>query len=393
MSWTALLAGLVIQYAEKAVEWTDSLPLGGYTARKGAGYQPGGDELRIRVALLGSPGGSSVAIVSIESLTVPESLVREVRRQLPAGVELFLAATHTHCAPDSQMWNDRMTFEVPGIARFRRAELDSMAKQIAGTIQSAQESTPFAFTELHWGQASSSFARGRRPLAQPDPQRTALQLGPVEIFHFGAHATLYPESELKLRSDWPGALMRQRPKRLALVGSIGDASPFSVGPEPGGQVANMASALGRRRMAGESGMDNEPGLRIHREPIELADPQPHPEFARSFGVNDPLALIAVRAFAPREAEITAIRIGSWVLLGVPGEPTAELGREIQAIGEERGLRVLVCSHVNGWIGYVLTPQDYQRGGYEATLSFHGPATGPRVVEATQRAIQALARPR
>jgi hypothetical protein len=90
------------------------LPLGGYTER---GFQksiPGGDRLYARTVLFES-GATKIAVVSVETLTIPESLVREVKKRIPTDVFLFLAATHTHSAPDSQMLNDRMTFAIPGI--------------------------------------------------------------------------------------------------------------------------------------------------------------------------------------------------------------------------------------------------------------------------------------
>jgi hypothetical protein len=51
--------------------------------------------------------------------------------------------------------------------------------------------------------------------------------------------------------------------------------------------------------------------------------------------------------------------------------------------------VLVCSHVNGWMGYILDPEDYDRGGYEATLSFYGREEGTKVVDAAVAALKAL----
>ena len=70
-------------------------------------------------------------------LTIPESLAREVRKRIPKDIELFLCATHTHCAPDSQMLNDRMTFAIPGIATYRKRWLTWYADKIAGSVTKA----------------------------------------------------------------------------------------------------------------------------------------------------------------------------------------------------------------------------------------------------------------
>jgi hypothetical protein len=103
--------------------------------------------------------------------------------------------------------------------------------------------------------------------------------------------------------------------------------------------------------------------------------------------------MAVRAFAPPVAEVQALRIGSTLLVGVPGEPTAEVAQAIQQLPQAQAYRhVVVVSHVNGWIGYILLPADYDRGGYEATLSFNGRETASRVVSAAGVAIAKLGSP-
>ena len=117
VSLVATLSIWPVQVGTSTVSITppEPLPLGGYTQRGGAVFQPGGDDLFARTVVL-RQRSETIAVTSVEMLTVPESLYREVKERLPAGVKLFLAATHTHSAPDSQMLNERMTIPVPGIA-------------------------------------------------------------------------------------------------------------------------------------------------------------------------------------------------------------------------------------------------------------------------------------
>jgi hypothetical protein len=130
------------------------------------------------------------------------------------------------------------------------------------------------------------------------------------------------------------------------------------------------------------------------EPISLGRVSPHPEFGSEYGIPQAFAETLARQFAVTEAQVVAFRWGKLAVVGIPGEPTSELGRRIRDFGKNLGFRVVLpVSHVNGWIGYILTPEDYDRGGYEATLSFHGRETGLRVVEAAQRALKRLAQPR
>jgi hypothetical protein len=108
-------------------------------------------------------------------------------------------------------------------------------------------------------------------------------------------------------------------------------------------------------------------------PVKLPDAVPHPEFVNSNGVTPELAQLVMTRFAPPAAELTLIQLGDLLLIGVPGEPTGAFARQLRAAAWQRGFRnSYVLSHTNGWAGYLLTAEEYQQGGYEATLSFYGP---------------------
>lgn len=356
----------------------EPLPLGGYTARNGAAFEPGGEPLFARARTIGD-----VALVSVEMLTVPESLVAAVRAK-SGEQKLFMVATHTHCAPDSQMLNDRMTLQIPGIASFRRRWLEWYSDRIVEAIRQARASQTRPISMFDIRQVSLPYARSRRPLGVPDNWATKVDVrfedGGAEtlLTVFAAHPTLYDASERKLRGDWPGQYMT-RSGGLVFTGAIGDVSPVPEVP------SSFARAIWR-------GLDCvlakplSPTISFSTHPIELAKPVPHPTFASTNGLSDSLANSIVAKFAPSEASITGLQIDDFLLVGVPGEPTSELGRSIRQFGHKKGLKVAVASHVNGWIGYILSAADYARGGYEAQLSMHGPETGNRLVDAARRVI-------
>lgn len=347
----------------------EDLPLGGYTERGNKKGRLGTERLQARV-LLFSDGPRQVALVSFETLTIPESLVRETRNRLP-GVELMLVATHTHSAPDSQMLNDRMTLGIPGIANYRQKWVKWTADKLATAVKLAQAAPPEPVVSLELGTRSTTGAnRNRRGGNPPDPRaRHLIVNGKTRATVFSAHATTLGPENLEYSADWPGKL-----GVAFLPGAIGDASPVIGALDQVGKPPVSRAFFGAQ-------------LGFVSEKIELGKPTPHPHFAADYKVNDVLAKIMVDRFAPTSAELTILALGRLAIVGVPGEPTGDVGRRIEAEGERAGFwATLVISHCNGWIGYILEPGDYDKGGYEANLAFHGRDTADRVVQAARLAL-------
>ena len=63
---------------------------------------------------------------------------------------------------------------------------------------------------------------------------------------------------------------------------------------------------------------------------------------------------------------------------------SELGRRIESAAKTFGVKYpIIASFANNWLGYILTKEGYDKGGYEATLSFHGPDLADAILEATK----------
>ncbi len=385
--------GPTIQSASATMVLPESLPLGGYTARGNKTSEPGGDELRVRVRIL-KQGAESVTLVVLEQLTVPESLVEQVAEQLPE-TNLWMVATHTHCAPDSQMLNSRMTFSIPGIASYKSRILSAVASRIVGAVKKAASQPLTPVTSLEAKSFRLYQNRARRKLGTPDNTATMVRMnGSDFLFAYAAHPVNYDETELKLRSDWPGTLMRQT-GALAVTGAIGDVSPDFGEGKPQEKIDRFVELAldSSDKTPSRSVFDCErETIKFIEEPIDFPVPIASPALIQSQGIPEVLAAQLVGRFAPKESHISAIRLGKLILLGVPGEPTGEMGILIRDYGRSLGLTdVVVVSHVNGWAGYMLRAEDYRRQGYEASLCFYGPSTGDIVVEAAKRALRNLTR--
>jgi hypothetical protein len=370
----------------------EALPLGGYTARGGKPCELPGDRLEARAAVFSDRGPTGnrakIAFVSADLLTIPASLREEVQKRIPRDVQLFLVATHTHCAPDSQMLNRQMTLALPGIAKFQEKWLLWYAARIADAVRFALDakSAPAGEWTLALGNRALNRARRSQATADPLAARLLTPSGEPILTQFAAHAVLYGPAENHPRTDFPGLI--RGPQGLFLPGAIGDMSPASKGATPKEQVRYFAQQF-------ESGpweaapLNLEP-MRVVRIPLGELSVSAHPDFARLNKIPAPLASSIVQQFAPKSGDLTVVRMGKLAIVGVPGEPTAELGRKIRSIGLGLGFRaVLTVSHVNGWMGYILAPDDYERGGYEASLAFHGKDFGALIVQRAREGLQAI----
>ncbi len=392
----ALAAYQPISFRTSEVDVTpeELLTLGGYTSRGDKKMEAGGDRLYARTLLFQS-ADASVAIVSFEALTVPESLYASVRKRIPAGIQLFLVATHTHSAPDSQMLNERMTFKIPGIASFNRRWLEWYSAKIAESINKAILADSQDASKIQLCTAEVEANRGRRDGALPIKTATYLSFeGKPLLTGYAAHGTVLDDKRMQASGDWLGECAKHL-GGLVLPGPIGDVSPAYPSTDPVENLAHMVEKLrlGLKNARVKALFGSTPILALTQEKIALDKPVPHPDFAKSFGAAPPLDQVLISRFAPPDASISIAQIGQLVLVGIPGEPTSDVGRKVQVLAATLGFpHSFVISHTNGWIGYILTPEDYDKGGYEATLSFNGKETSTKVVEAVERALKRLAQP-
>lgn len=372
-------------YAETRLEVERPFPLGGYTERRDRMADPGGDPLWVRALTL-AQGEAKISLVSAELLTIPGSLVEEVRRRLGDDRTLFIAATHTHSAPDSQMFNRRMTFKIPGIALFNERRLDEAATLIVDAIRRSEPRETLVSVEVRTGSALANRPRleGGRPLERVTSVRLVGQRTSVTLLHYAAHPTLLSEHWNVAHGDWPGAWMGHGRRRMFFNGAMGDLSPIAESPR--GMAATLDAAVERV----EPRIAAHPQLALARASVQVDKPRPHPNFAARNSLPEPLAAMLVERFAPPSGEVTVVRLGPVAWIGVPCELASVPGLRIMDAARRQGIETpLVVSFANDWMGYVVTPEQYDAGVYEATLSFYGSGTAQRVVSAAVRAMRAL----
>lgn len=383
----ALLVAPPLQfgYAETRLDLDRPFPLGGYTERRDRMADVGGDPLWVRALTL-VHRNTKVTLVSAELLTIPGSLVEEVRRRLGDDRTLFIAATHTHSAPDSQMFNRRMTFKIPGIALFDSRRLGEAATIIVGAIRRSEPHDTLLRLVVRQGFANANRPRveGGRPLPTVTSVRFVGERTLVTLLHYAAHPTLLSEHWNVTHGDWPGVWAGHGRRRMFFNGAMGDLSPVAESPR------QMAAMLDAALEHAEPRTFGQPDLGVAMASVPVDKPRPHPNFAARNAFPEPLAAMLVERFAPPGGEVTVVRLGPVAWIGVPCELASVPGLRITEAARRQGIETpLLVSFVNEWMGYVVTPEQYDRGEYEATLSFYGPGMAQRLVSSAVSALRAL----
>ena len=90
--------------------------------------------------------------------------------------------------------------------------------------------------------------------------------------------------------------------------------------------------------------------------------------------------------------VTAMRIGEYVIGGLPGEITTLIADKIRDASPVAPDKTIVIAFTNGEVGYLVTPEDWVLGGYEASINFWGPLEGEYLVEQLAPLMQMVMTP-
>jgi hypothetical protein len=353
------------------------------------------DPITARALVLEEPG-ARVALVSVELLLIPEPLDEAVRAGVAdLGLDaLLLAATHTHAGPGGY-W-DSMAGELGATGPYRPATFARLVEDLVATIRAAHAARGPATLEVIRARVAGLTLS--RTGAEADGRLLVVRLArpsgePVaELVGFAAHPTFLGKANQQLSGDWPGRLLAAgaRGPRLFVQGAIGDQSvvmpPAALGPGEA-QHAAYGRLLGDSVDAlGGGSLERSPRLAVATATVALPPLSP--------GAVPPLLRPAVVSLLggllPGTARVTALRLGSVLLVATPAEPVEAVGRAWRtAAGPDAEL----LSLTGGYAGYVETAAWFGEGKGEAHRSYYGPGLAARLERAVAAAARAVGAPR
>jgi hypothetical protein len=379
--------------------------LGGYGERKSRPATGVHDRVWAK-ALTFQDGASRRAVVTADILAFPPGFREAVADRLGSGWEpaqLLFLASHSHSSLDLMALHPRNVFGIPEMGVFHKELADWLVGRLAEAVLKASE-TPVAMRAGSAVKPLPGWNRNRRQGPDVDPNLTVTRVDAEDgkplavLVNWTAHPTFMDAQHMEFSGDWPGHLQRTMEALIGrgvtvlyYNGAEGDQSP--VPRHSGAPAWEQAECYGRElgieawRLWEGIQPSAAPVFRWHCEPVSLPPRSAHSDFMRTggkeYGLTPENVDLLLGALCPETTHCTAMRLGDLVIAGVPGEMAAGLGLKVKA--DLRQLTGARCVAIGGladeWISYMLTPEEYRRGGYEASVSFYGETLGPVMVKA------------
>jgi neutral/alkaline ceramidase-like enzyme len=388
--------------------------LGGYGARLSKPATGVHDSVWAKALVL-AQGQRKFAVVTADALAFPPQFKSAVIKQLAnqgwTSEQVMLLPSHSHTSIDMMALHPGNEFGIPQVGIFQKELFVRTANLLAQVVQEAGRN----LVPVSVGSATTKVAnrnRNRRGSGTTDPDLAVTRIDTYQatplavLVNWTAHPTFMDAEDMQFSGDWPGHLQRTLEALIArgvtvmyYNGAEGDQSP--VPPPNCGSRWERAEVYGRDmaltawRTWEKIQPRQEPAFKYHTEVFALPKRQWHRDFMKTggaeYGLNEAMMPGFVERLVPAQTSSTCLQLGDLLILGVPGEMAAKLGLEAKA--KARQLTSARCITIGGladeWVSYILPATEYERGGYEASMSFYGETLGDTIVEGVVRSAQGL----
>lgn len=367
-------------------------------------------------ALVLSNGTQRFALVTADILAFPVGFKTAVAGALAARGwkedQILLLASHSHTSIDMTAIHPKNTFNIPQLGIFQQALFDLTVANFAKAITEAEkEPVPVTVgTDSLVLQGWNANRRDGNTIVDPELTVTRIDRADgiplVALVNWTAHPTFMGPDDMWFSGDWPGHLQRTLealagPKCTAMYYNGAEGDQTKVARRGGDSNWEQAERYGRDLgvLVWQVWKKIKPRrtdiLAAHVEPIPLPERAWHPDFMQTggaeYGLTPETARAILTQMAPQATHSTSVRIGDLLIVGAPGELAAGLGLQVKAaVRRATGVKhVVIGGLADEWVSYMLTAEEYRKGGYEASMSCYGPTLGEVIVQGLERGATAL----
>ncbi len=390
--------------------------LGGYGERMCRPAEGIHDRVFAKALVLGS-GEDRFALVTADVLGFPPMLKEAVVSKLSddgwTSDRIMLLPSHSHTSIEMMQIHPGNKLFIRQLGLFHRALFDRTVERLVTVIREAGKS----LVTVRVGTAAKrldGWNINRRDKSGPvDRQLTITRVDtdsgqPLAVLvNWTAHPTFMAAEDMWYSGGWPGHLQRTLEAMIGSEvtvmyynGAEGDQRPISRS-HSGGSHWERAERYGRELAIQAIDVYRvakprpDPTFVHHLEIIQLPKRTPHPQFmdtgGTEYGLTAKLMDTLLSTVFPDKTHSISLRIGQTVIVGVPGELAAGIGMEIkrQTAQITGATYPTIGGLADEWVSYILPSDEYEKGGYEASVSFYGSTLGDVLTKGVLRGVRQL----
>jgi len=390
-------------------------PLGGYGARMSKPAVGVHDRIFAKGIVI-SDGTKRFALVTADVLAFPPGFKSAVIESLAdAGWrsgQIMLLPSHSHTSIDMSALNPKNTLGIPQIGFFHKELYDLTVARLAQVITEASKDPVAVSVSTRTIQLHGWNRNRRQDNAAYDADLTVTRIDKVTgqplavLVNWTAHPTFMGPYDMMFSGGWPGHLQRTIEALIGhgvtamyYNGAQGDQSP--IPRKDSGGNWERAECYGRElgiivcREWQKIKPILSPAFSYHAEEIKLPKCTWHPDFMKTggseYGLSEEIMEKVIALMAPQKTVSGSLRLGSLMIIGIPGEIAAQLGMSLELQARQiTGIQhVVIGGLANEWVSYILSAEEYKKGGYEASVSFYGEALDQVIVEGALRGVSKI----
>ena len=391
-------------------------PLGGYGARMNRPAEGVHDRIFAK-AIVVSDGDRRFALVTCDLLGLAPPVKPEILKRLGSdwtAEQVLILPSHSHAAIEMNAINPNNTFGIPQIGIHDPELYDFTVDHFVDVIRRAADD----LQPVMIGTASRhipGWNRNRRADSTLiDDELTITRIDRLDgkplavLVNFSAHPTMMSEKEMLFSGGWPGALQRTMEAAIGegvtvMYNNGAQGDQTTIGRPSGGdsnweRAAQYGLELGLLTVGEWKAIETrrDVAFDFHLQPIDLPETSWHPDFMSTggaeYGLTEEMLTELLPRMQPAQTTSGSVRLGDLLIIGIPGEMSAELGLNLKAKAKEMtGIaHPVIGGLANEWISYILTAEAYRTGRYEASVSFYGETLGETMTTGAIQGIETYA---
>jgi neutral ceramidase len=390
------------------LEW--QYTLGGYGARMSKPAEGIHDDIKAKALVL-KDGDKKFVMITADILGFPPNVRAMLAKKLASQGwnedNILLLPSHSHSSLEMFALNDKNIFNMPAIGIFQPQLLEFVVERLATLIQQAEKE----LADIQIGTAQvelEGLNRNRRGASSVDKELTITRIDHLNgkplavLVNWTAHPTIMNDRDMWVSGGWPGYLQRELEAWIGnevvaiyYNGAVGDQSVIA---REGASNYEKAEFYGRsiaiqaKSVYDQIELSKNANMAYTQFSVTLPAHKAHPDFMKTGGKEyqldeNKIQMLLEQVF-PKTTQIPFLKIDDLVIVGVPGEMIAEIGLQVKQFLQKSGVAYPVIGGIaNEWISYILTEDEYHRGGYETSTSFYGPSLGSVMYEAIIEAAE------